>query len=230
MRFVLIGLALLLSLNPAYALNTIYLPAELQSPNANPVPRTLYLKLPLQQADSDWVFTNTDDVLAGGLELRIIRNNQVVEDIIIFSQGVFAKGWYPILPPVPTAPHAMYFGFMSTIPYKTAPGDKLVLRFEVAKPLKGIGPNSSGLLPRGLYVSSGGYSGLVDTFDITKTEQYKNIVQSRLSVEDKQAIIQELHGLYNKKAFMNAWTEQWSLSITTNSGWLDEYNQPEEKT
>ena len=97
-------LILLLAVNAAYALKTVYVPAELQTKNIAPVARTLYLKLPLQQTDTDWVFSHGSDLLAGTMELRIIRNNQIVETIIIFNQGKFAKGWKAMLPPVPTGP------------------------------------------------------------------------------------------------------------------------------
>ncbi len=223
-------LILLLAFNTAFGLKMVYVPAELQTKNISPIARTLYLKLPLQQTDTDWVFTNADDLLAGNLELRIIRNNQIVESIIIFNQGKFAEGWKAMLPPVPTGPGAIYFGFISTQPYYTAPGDRLELRLQVVKAVKGIGPRSSGILPKGLYVTSGNYSGLLDDFQLNQADLYKMIMQDDLSNEDKQILISNLFTLYNYTAFMNAWNNQWQIAITTNSGWLDEYSQPEEES
>jgi len=211
-----------------YALKTVYLPVELQTKIATPVARKLYLKLPLQQTDSDWVFTHSADLLAGDLELRIIRDNQVVENLSIFSKGKFSQDWQAILPSVPTAPGDMYFGFHSTKAYATAPGDKLELRLQIVKPVKGIGPNSSGVLPKGLYVSSGNYSGLLDEFRLEQTNLYQKILQDVLTAEDKRILLTELARIYNYTAFMNAWNNQWQVAITTESGWLDEYSQPEE--
>lgn len=217
---------LLFMVYPVLALRPVYIPAELQTRIAAPVARKLYLKLPLAQTDSDWVFTNASDLLAGTMELRIIRNNQVAQSIIIFSQGKFAEGWSAMVPPVPTTPHSIYFGFTSAIPYLTAPGDKYELRLQVVKPVKGIGPHSSGILPTGLYVTSGSASGLVDQFQLNQAELYRMIMANNLSAEDKQILINDLFAIYNYTAFLNAWNNQWQLSITTDSGWLDEYSQP----
>jgi hypothetical protein len=214
--------------NAVYALKTVYLPAELQTHNPAPFARTLYVKLPLQQTDRDWVFTDAESLLAGALELRIIRNDQLAEQILIFANGKWSEGWFPLVPPVPTTPHAIYFGFISSKAYLTAPGDKIEMRLQVVKPLKGIGPDSSGILAPGLYVTSGDYAGLTDNFNLSGTQLYNMVMQDDLSLSDKQILIQDLFNIYNYAAFLNAWTTAWPLSTTTNSGWLNEYNQPEQ--
>jgi hypothetical protein len=227
MRY-LSGLILLLLVNAAWALKTVYIPVELQTKNIAPVSRKLHVKMPLQQTDTDWVFTNAKDLLAGSLELRIIRNNQIAENVVIFNQGKFAEGWSAMVPPVPTAPGAIYFGFVSTKPYYTAPSDRVELRLQVVKAVKGIGPQSSGILPQGLYVTSGSYSGLIDNFPLSQSALYTMIMQDNLGNEDRRILLNELYHIYGNVAFMNAWNNQWQVAITTNSGWLDEYSQPEE--
>lgn len=212
---------------PVYALKTIYIPAQLQTQKATPIARKLHIKLPLQQTDTDWVFTNLHDLLAGTLELRIIRNKKIVEDIFIFHQGKLAEEWKAMVPPVPTQPSALYFGFVSTKAYLTAPGDRLELRLHVVRPVKGIGPYNSGILTKGLYVSSGSYSGLIDRFDISQSNLYKMLSQNNLGEDDRRLLMQQLFQIYNKTAFLNAWSNQWELAITTDSGWLDEYSQPD---
>ncbi len=225
----LLKFCLLLCLTQAvYALKTVYLPAELQTKQTSPVARTFYLKLPLQQADRDWVFSDAASLLQGGMELRIIRQGKVVEQIVIFSQGEWAPGWLPMLPPVPTTPDAIYFGFISTKLYLTAPDDLIELRLQVVKPLKGMGPVNSGILPAGLYIASGRYSGLTDQFDLKGTQLFNTVMQNEVELQDKQTLVHDLAHIYNYAAFLNAWQTSWPLTITTNSGWLNEYNQPED--
>jgi len=151
---------------PVFALYMTDTPKNLQTKVQEPCERAISLKLPLLQPAFHWTFMSREDFLSGKLLLRIIRNEQSNE-IIIFENGQFSDGWQAM--PLPQAPGRgeIYFGFISTRKYLTAPGDKLELELTVTKDLPGIGGIQTGVLPAGKYTSKGTYSWLVDEYDTT---------------------------------------------------------------
>jgi len=170
------------------------MPEEMQTKVMEPRERSIYLKLPLLQPRFHWIFNSRKDFLSGKLVLRIIRNEKT-DEITIFENGNMTDGWETMDALSDSLKGDIYFGFQSTKKYLTAPGDLLQLELKVTKDLDGIGAFETGILPAGTYTAKGVYGGLIDK----GREQYKY------------------------KAFLeNNWSEQWSLKITGNKGWLSE--------
>lgn len=211
---------------PAWALKNIIMPDSLQTSHTHPIARKLYLKLPLAQVATDWIFNKKDDVLAGTLMLAIQRANQR-EEIVIFSNGQLSSDWRLMPSSEPIFPTSIYFGFISNEDYLTAPGDTLELIWHVPEPLSGIGADFTAILPAGTYRAVGNYSGLTDALDITQTRLYQrarqSILESTVSDSKKEELLtiltQELKNLYQHTAFLHNWHTQWDMQITSNAGW-----------
>ncbi len=122
----------------AFALRMTEMPENLQTKIQEPRERAISLKLPLLQPDFHWTFMSREDFLSGKPILRILRKGKLNE-IIIFEGGQFSDGWEAM--PLAQDPNKgeIYFGFISTRTYLTAPGDKLELELTVTKDLPGIG-------------------------------------------------------------------------------------------
>lgn len=203
---------------PVFALRMTDMPEEIRTKIKEPRERTISLKLPLLQPTFHWTFMNREDLLSGKLLLRIIREEQTNE-IVIFENGQFAEGWEAI--PLPSAPERgeIYFGFISTLKYPTAPGDKLELELTVQEDLPGIGAIQSGILPSGKYTSKGTYSGLIDDYN-TSILEGKLAEEGKISVDEQETLLNKLRSMYEKKAFLESWDDQWPLKITSQKGWL----------
>ncbi len=216
----LILIALCMLAVPVFALRMTEMPEEIQTKIKEPRDRTISLKLPLLQPTFHWTFMSRDDFLSGKLLLRIIREEQTSE-IIIFENGQFTEGWEAM--PLSPAPERgeIYFGFISTVKYMTAPGDKLELELNVKKDLPGIGAIQSGILPAGIYTSKGTYSGLIDDYDTSAMED-KLAEEGGLSTDEQEALLSKLRSMYENKAFLESWEDQWPLKITSETGWLPE--------
>jgi hypothetical protein len=192
----------------AYALRMTKMPEQLQSTVSEPRMRTISLKLPLRQPEFHWTFLSRKQFLAGKLTLRVTRNDKTTE-IIICENGRMSEGWEPLTMPANPKAGELYFGFQSTKKYATAPNDQLEIELHVAKDLEGIGPNQTGTLPAGTYKSKGTYSGLLD--------EYK--VPGSLDSTNKETL-DKLRKMYEFKAFLENWQDQWQLRITSEDGWL----------
>lgn len=204
-----------------YALPALKMPQVMQTTNMDPQLRSISLKLPLRQVKFHWTFMSREEFLAGRLVLRIMRSDQT-NAIIIFEQGRISDGWEAISLPNPKAGE-IYFGFKSTRPYQTAPGDRLELELQVKQDLSGIGPEEKGILPAGIYQAHGAYSGLLDEFKVPA--QLKDAPAETLN---------KLRQDYDHAAFLENWQDQWDLRITGQEGWLApkpqrQIKQPPEK-
>ncbi len=214
-------LMLLAAGSPAYALRMSKMPQALQTTNAEPLMRTLSLKLPLRQAEFHWTFMSREALLKGKLALRIARSGRTNE-IVIFESGQMREGWEPMSLPNPKAGE-IYFGFKSSRKYATAPNDRLELELQVKQDLSGIGPVQKGVLRAGSYKARGTYSGLMD--------EYK--VPDQLKAASKETI-SKLRAATEFTAFLENWQDQWDLRITSEEGWLspeqaDQYRQMRQK-
>ena len=218
-RTYLLSLAVMLVLPvPLLALHMTDMPKNIQTKVQEPRERAISLKLPLLQPTFHWTFTSREDFLSGKLVLRIIRNSQSSE-IVIFENGQFSNGWEAM--PLPPAPDRgeIYFGFISTHKYLTAPGDKLELELTVTKDLSGVGGLQTGILPAGKYTSEGTYSGLIDEYDISLLAA-KLAEQNKTSADEQESLLNKLRSKYEYKAFLESWADQWPLKITGEKGWL----------
>jgi hypothetical protein len=205
---------------PVFALRMTEMPEEIQTKIKDPRDRAISLKLPLLQPNFHWTFMSRDDFLSGKLLLRIIQEEEISE-IIIFENGQFTEGWEAMsLPPAPERGE-IYFGFISTVKYMTAPDDKLEIELTVKKDLQGIGAMQAGMLPAGIYKSKGTYSGLIDEYDTSAIEA-RLTEQSRLSADEQETLLNRLCSMYENKAFLESWEDQWPLKITSQTGWLPE--------
>jgi hypothetical protein len=203
---------------PVFSLHMTDMPQNIQTKIQEPRERAISLKLPLLQPTFHWTFMSRADFLSGKLILRIVRNSQSSE-IVIFENGQFTDGWEAM--PLPTAPGKgeIYFGFMSTRTYLTAPGDKLELELTVTKNLPGIGALQTGILPAGKYTSKGTYSGLIDEYDTTLLAK-ELAKEGKKTPAEQEALLDKMRQIYNYKAFLESWTDQWPLKITGEKGWL----------
>jgi len=203
---------------PVFALRMTEMPANIQTQTKEARERTISLKLPLLQPAFHWTFMSREDLLSGKLLLRISRNGQANE-IVIFESGKFSDGWEAM--PLPPAPERgeIYFGFVSTREYPTAPGDELQLELTVTKDLPGIGALQTGILPAGKYTSTGSYSGLIDEYDITFLAG-QLASEGKVPSAEQELLLDKMRAMYEHKAFLESWKEQWPLKITGDTGWL----------
>lgn len=219
--------AVLSMVMPVFGLYMPGMSKNIQTKVQEPRERTISLKLPLLQPAFHWTFMSREDFLSGKLILRIVRNGRSFE-IVIFENGQFHDGWEAM--PLPEAPGRgeIYFGFISTRKYLTAPGDKLELELTVAKDLLGIGAIETGILPAGKYTSKGTYSGLIDEYDTMPWG--KELSKEGMPPEEQQALLDKLRAMCEYKAFLESWTDQWPLMITSEKGWLPDEQASAVKT
>jgi len=200
-------LAALTGVEHAYALRMTKMPEELQTKTTTPRDRSISLKLPLRQPVFHWKFLSKKDCLAGKLLLRITRAGRSTT-ITIFEDGKFSKGWEPM--PLPDlGADQLYFGFLSSKKYPTAPGDRIEIEFHVKKDLEGMGPTQTGILPAGIYKAKGSYSGLLDEYALP--DEGKGLPDETVAT---------LRKMYEFRALLENWRSQWILKITGNDGWL----------
>lgn len=183
------------------------MPEELQTKSAEARDRTLCLKLPLRQPDFHWRFLSRQDFLAGKLVLHILRDGESTP-ITIFDSGKLSAGWQPMTSQNKKAGD-VYFGFLSTKKYSTAPGDRVKIELVTANDLDGIGAMQTGILPAGTYTAEGTYSGLIDKYVVPTSLQ--NLPEETVG---------KLRQNYEFRAFLENWEEQWDLHITGEDGWL----------
>ena len=203
-------------------------PPGIQTKITDPVARRISLKLPLEQPRFHWTFYSRRDFLAGKLVVRITRAG-ATQEIVIFEAGVLGEGWEPMQSDsIHPGAGEVYFGFMSTTKYPTAPGDNLEIELSVPSDLPGVGSFQAGVLPRGLYRSTGSYSLLVDEYEArtvleSMAEQFGVTVQEMEANPDFPSMIAQLEknaALIEFTAFMECWRERWPLTITAETGWL----------
>ncbi len=218
-KMYLLALAVMFALEiPVLALKMTKMPETMQTKVREPRERAISLKLPLQQPRFHWTFMSRKDFLSGNLLLRIIRDGESTE-IVIFENGQFSDGWEAM--PLTQDPNRgeIYFGFISTRKYLTAPGDKLELELTVTKDLAGIGALQTGILPAGKYVSKGIYSGLIDEYDTTLLGE-ELAKEGKGPSAEQEALLNKLRAMCEYKAFLESWSDQWPLKITSQKGWL----------
>ena len=198
---------------PVLALNMTDMPKNIQTKVQEPRERAISIKLPLQQPRFHWRFMSRKDFLSGKLLLRIIRDGESTE-IVIFENGQFSDGWEAMQPPPKLGKEEIYFGFVSTGKYLTAPADKLELELTVTKDLSGIGAIQSGILPSGKYTSKGSYSGLIDDFN-TSILEGKLAEEGKISIDEQETLLNKVRSMYENKSFLESWDDQWPLKITS---------------
>ncbi len=192
------------------------MPSEKQTKIQTPKERFLSLKLPLKQPMFHWTFLNEEDLLSGTLILRIARGEES-QQIVIFEKGAYSDGWQSMQFEKEGAGE-VYFGFQSYRKYPTAPNDRLVLELTLEEDLEGIGAQERGNLPVGFYRSEGTYSGLIDEFDLTELQE--SLTKSEKPEAEKEQTLANIREMYNHKAFLENWEQEWSLEITGGQGWL----------
>lgn len=206
---------------PVFSLYMTDMSQNMQTKVKEPRERAISLKLPLLQPRFHWTFMSREDFLSGKLVLRIIREGQSNE-IVIFENGKLSDGW-EAMPITGPRKGEIYFGFISTRKYLTAPGDKLELELTVTKDLAGIGAVQTGILPAGKYKSRGTYSVLIDEYDTTflnKEFAEELVKESKKSPAELEGLLNKLRAMCEHKAFLESWKDQWSLKITSEKGWL----------
>jgi len=218
-KMYLLALAVMFALEiPVLALKMTKMPETMPTKVREPRERAISLKLPLQQPRFHWTFMSREDFLSGKLLLRIFRNGQSNE-IVIFEKGKFSDGWEAMPISEGLMRGEIYFGFISTCRYLTAPGDKLELELTVTKNLEGMGALQTGILPTGKYISKGTYSELIDEYDTTFLAE-ELAKEGKMPPAEQEALLNKWREMLEHKAFLESWTEQWPLKITSEKGWL----------
>lgn len=218
-KMCLLALAVMFALEiPVLALKMTKMPETMQTKAQEPCERAISLKLPLLQPRFHWTFMSRKDFLSGKMLLRIIRDGESTE-IMIFENGQFSDGWEAM--PLTQDPNRgeIYFGFISTRKYLTAPGDKLELELTVTKDLPGIGALQRGILPTGKYKSRGTYSGLIDEYDTTFLAE-ELAKEGKRPTGEQEALLNKIREMCEFRAFLESWKDQWPLKITGEKGWL----------
>jgi len=204
---------------PAFSLQMTDMSRNMPTKVKEPRERAISLKLPLLQPRFHWTFMSREDFLSGELVLHIIREGRS-NNITIFENGKLSDGW-EAMPITGPRKGEIYFGFISTRKYLTAPGDKLELELTVTKDLAGIGAIQTGILPAGKYKSRGTYSGLVDEYD-TSSFAERWAKEGKKSPAEQEELLNKLRAMCEHKAFLESWKNQWSLKITSEKGWLSD--------
>ena len=202
---------------PVFSLYMTDMSQNMQTKVKEPRERAISLKLPLLQPRFHWTFMSREDFLSGKLVLRIIREGQSNE-IVIFENGKLSDGW-EAMPITGPRKGEIYFGFISTRKYLTAPGDKLELELTVTKDLAGIGAVQTGILPAGKYKSRGTYLGLIDEYDTTLLAN-ELAKEGKKSPSEQETLLNKIREMCEHKAFLESWKDQWPLIITSEKGWL----------
>jgi len=192
------------------------MPDNYMTESMEPIERRISFKLPLLQPEFHWRFKSRSDFLAGKLVISIIRDGET-EDITIFENGNISDGWEAIGDTVMTdLPGDIYFGFVSTKKYLTAPQDKLKIELEVISDLDGIGAMDTGILKSGNYTSTGVYFLITDKYDTSILTKG----MSRKQMKESKELIDNLKKMYSYLVVMENWEEKWTLDITGDKGWL----------
>ncbi len=207
----------------------------LQTTIAEPVARPLYLKVPLAGVQFHWCFVSQNELLSGKLTLDINREG-TTNEIVIFEGGVTTPGWRISLLGSPCAEEALYFLFVSTTRYLTAPGDELELELIVQRDLEGIGAYQTGTLEAGTYRTAGTYLDLRDGPDLPETsarpseaEFADSMIQAGNTQEEGEAALRGRRGallmqartpnVFGSFAILGCWENAWPLKITYHEGW-----------
>jgi len=180
----------------ALALFNTTVPEEKQTHDKKPVERTISLKLPIKNVHFHWEFFDKSELLAGSLRLRISRGGKT-EEIVVFQDGKFSDGWGTLIDQSmgKKGKDPIYFGFRSQRKYLTAPADKVEVVLVAKQDLKGIGALLAGHLPAGTY---------------------KSETRSAWLTDKAQAGVP---AMFLGNAAFEAWTQQWSLVVTSDQGW-----------
>jgi hypothetical protein len=175
-----------------YVINERELLENSKKTDAKSYDRRIYLKLPLYGNRFHWKFQEKSKLISGNLTLTIKRGNEI-KTLVIFNDGAISDDW-EVLNCCDQGPNEMYFGFATKKTYSVSETDAVELRLLVNSDIKGIGPEITGNLKRGDYVT-------FTQFKIYHLEQ---------STKEKDVW-----------AFLNddAWNIQWKLDITSHHGW-----------
>ena len=211
LRVPLLGLFLILGMNTdSHGLRMIEMSEDTKKTRSEPEMRRISLKLPLRQPALHWTFMSEEEYLAGKLTLRIVHEDDTTE-VILFEDGKIAEGWKVlVLPDTPMAGE-VYFGFESTIKYVTSSSDILEIELHVKKDLDGIGERRTGVLSKGIYKARGTHSKLDNEYEVS--DNLNSLVPRRVLVGLQQ--------MFEFRAVLQNWEQQWKLDISGREGWLD---------
>lgn len=154
--------------------------------------RPIYLKLPLFGVRFHWRFEQKAKLLKGKLELTIFHGPEP-QTLVIFENGAFSPDW-EIMDSKEKEPDEMYFGFHSKLSYAVSEMDRVEIHLTVPGDVTGTGPDSTGILKQGEYVSFTQFT-LYHLPDAKRDNDY---------------------------AFLNndGWNVLWKMEITSEQGWM----------
>lgn len=164
------------------------------------VKRNLYLKLPLQGQKYHWVFLGrktyfkNTDVSLEVFDAKDMTRLKYHFDLI--SDGRLSKQWELIDDDKHRLDDEAYFGFVSRQQYDFSPADYVKLRLVARKDLSGIGPDETGVLEAGEYLSFG-------SFSIFDEEVYDAGPDECVFLEGDEL------------------SPHWKMRITAQKGWMD---------
>ena len=120
---------------------------------AQPAPRSIHFKLPIDQTTYHWTFDDRTVFLAGTLTLEIVREDKR-ERIAVFENGNIAEGWEESSPRFDASCSHIYFGFVSREKFSIANSDRVEITLNVPEGLQGGWRDRTGILPAGEYRAS----------------------------------------------------------------------------
>lgn len=163
------------------------------------IKRNISIKLPFEQIEYHWVFTNRKSFLRyTNLTIEVYKDKTFKKKIYtlpIIDQGKLVKNWTDIDRKKHKVKNEIYFGFISKKQYDLSTSNYTKLTFNVKKDITGIGANSKGYLAKGTYVTYGKPT----YFD---EEKYNAGKDATLYIERDESL------------------SLWKLNITKNEGWI----------
>jgi len=168
----------------------------------------IHLKLPLEQTEFHWVFTDKQKLLDGELRISIRSNDDETTVITPFHDGVLSEDWAFLDFSQKLPADQAYFGLKSNTRFKIAADDEVTLQLTVLQDLEGQGPDATGVLKAGTYSATGRFTLFPPAADPERVA----------FVGDKP-----VEGVSDPAT---AWKETWPLVITSHRGWMTDPSAP----
>lgn len=174
--------------------------------SAVPKERTIFLHLPLQKTILYWKFVKPDAMLDGKLILTI-DNGQTSKNIVVFADGKFSPGWYPLF----NSKYVITDIFFSTNEYVTSDKDKVSLEWVVKHYLRGQSESAEGIVVPGKYVVTGRF-----------TRFQKQPMQANFIVKWLLAQVSGFYRLDQQQevAYINDWSQHLPIILINDRGFM----------
>lgn len=168
-----------------------------------PGERGLYMKLPLDLPRFHWQFASEEALLAGELEIEIVRHEGEDTVLTVFRDGEMGDGWRAM--ESDRGEGEVYFGFIFDGRVPTHADDSVIVRLDAVEDLHGMGRWYTAVLPAGTYEAVSSYGILTG---------YPTVAAVLGTERD------------DPTAYISCWRSRWPLQVTEHRGWM---GTPEER-